>query len=115
MDNWTQDETGRSNSSKIFTMIQDDITRTIKGSAFDLIDGRADTVAGIILATLAHGDFKLKPTSAREQLITERNAELEDCLRWLLHLANGVSKGGGNPGPDEWEAAWDKAKELLND
>lgn len=40
--------------------------------------------------------------------------EMENCLRWLLHLAHGVSKGGGTPTADEWEAAWNEAHRLLD-
>jgi len=51
---WTV-KNGRSNSSDLFLRLVKDVKETIKDSAFDLINGRAETVAGVIVARLAHG------------------------------------------------------------
>lgn len=51
---WTQDETGRSNSSRTFVRLQGEIARLIKADAHALLAGRADVTAGLILAQLAH-------------------------------------------------------------
>ncbi len=52
---WTVDvETGRSNSSTAFRDLVVDIERIIRDSAHSLINGRADNVAGSILAHLIH-------------------------------------------------------------
>jgi hypothetical protein len=50
----------------------------------------------------------------REFFNEDRVEELEDCLRWLLHLAHGVSKGGDKPSSEEWDAAWKEAHRLLD-
>ena len=53
--NWTVDPvTGRHNSSEEFLNLCNVVEGIIRGSAFDLIAGRAGTVAGLIMANLAH-------------------------------------------------------------
>ena len=54
-DDWTRDPaTGRSNSSHAFNEAVTHVTRLIRDSAYDLIAGRADSVAVLIVAQLAH-------------------------------------------------------------
>ena len=48
--------------------------------------------------------------------LKKRNRELLDCsesLEWLLHLHHGVSKGGGEPGADEWTDAIKHGRDVL--
>jgi hypothetical protein len=45
---------GRSNSSSRFVELSAAVEAIIRQSAFDLIGGRADRVAGLIMAQLAH-------------------------------------------------------------
>ena len=52
---WTVDpETGRSNSSPLFRDLCAEVERLIRSEAFSLINGRIDSVAGLIMAQLAH-------------------------------------------------------------
>lgn len=54
-DDWTIDpETGRSNSSELFRELCGEVEAVIRQSAHGLIAGRADQVAGLIMAQLAH-------------------------------------------------------------
>ena len=50
---WTE-KNGVSNTSDEFERLTNVVTNLIKGSAHDLLSGRADIVAGLILAQLAH-------------------------------------------------------------
>jgi hypothetical protein len=50
---WTAKD-GRSNSSDKFQELTQEVARIIRNSAFDLIAGRSETVAGLIMAQLAH-------------------------------------------------------------
>lgn len=52
---WTRDpKTGRSNSSKEFDRLVGAVAQLIRNGAHDLIAGRAETVARVIMAQLAH-------------------------------------------------------------
>lgn len=52
---WTIDpETRRSNSSPRFRALADHVELIIRDSAHDLIGGRTDRVAGLVMAQLAH-------------------------------------------------------------
>ncbi len=51
---WTVDHNGRSNSSAEFINTCSHVERLIRGSAHDLINGRADSVARLIVAQMAH-------------------------------------------------------------
>ncbi len=54
-EDWTVDpETGRCNSSQEYLRLKDEIHQIILNSAHDLILGKAENVAGLILAQLAH-------------------------------------------------------------
>lgn len=57
---WTAKD-GCSNSSELFERLEGEIERVIRTMAHDLIRGRAEIVAGLILARLAH-KFRLGPT-----------------------------------------------------
>ena len=59
---WTRSEFGRSNSSGLFLRMEKEMSRIIKNSAFDLINGRAEDVGGLIMAQLAH-QWKFVPTA----------------------------------------------------
>ena len=55
MIDWTTDpETHRANSSEEFLRIRKEVGKLIRRSAHDLIGGRSDDVAGLIVAHLAH-------------------------------------------------------------
>ena len=43
----------------------------------------------------------------------EENRQLREALGWLVHLNRGVSKGGGQPTPTEWEDAWQNAERMI--
>lgn len=62
---WTEGQDGRSNSSVPFITLRAEVGRIIRDSAADLIAGRSDVVAGLILAQLAHR-HGLAPTGAVE-------------------------------------------------
>jgi hypothetical protein len=52
---WTVDPvTNRTNSSEKFKLLCDEVDRLIRGEAFNLITGRADKTAVLIMAQLAH-------------------------------------------------------------
>lgn len=51
---WTQDKDGRANSSELFQGLVGEVDRLIKDSSHDLIAGQTRSVAGLILAQLAH-------------------------------------------------------------
>ncbi len=52
---WTVNpETGRSNSSEIFNKLCLEVERLIRESAHDIVSGRANNVARLIMAQLAH-------------------------------------------------------------
>ena len=54
-DDWTIDpQSHRSNSSPEFMRLVEHVDRLIRNSAFDLIGGRTLSVAGLIMAQLAH-------------------------------------------------------------
>jgi len=57
---WTCDDEGRSNSSEIYQEICRHVENLISGAALDLIAGRADLTARIIVSNLAHV-YGLKP------------------------------------------------------
>ena len=63
-EDWTTNSEGRANSSDKFLELKKVIEEIIRHSAFDLIAGRTDRVAGLILAQLAH-NHSLAP-QARE-------------------------------------------------
>ena len=62
---WTQVPGGASNASPLYTMIVADAEHTIRDGASDLINGRADMVAGVIVSRIAH-KFHLAPTKETE-------------------------------------------------
>ena len=78
---WTE-KNGASNSSDEFERLVIVVTGLIKGSAHDLLSGRADIVAGLILAQLAHGygfgPLKLGDADRRE--LEELRAH--ECAAW---------------------------------
>lgn len=49
---------------------------------------------------------------ATANLLAERD-RLREAGRWVLHVANGIGKNGGEPRPGEYEAAIDALKEAL--
>jgi hypothetical protein len=51
---WTCDSKGRSNSSREFQAICNEVECMIRGEAFTLLSGRADQTARLIVAQLAH-------------------------------------------------------------
>lgn len=52
---WTRDPiTGRSNSSETFVFLCEEVEKLIRGSSADLINGRVNCVAGLIVTQLAH-------------------------------------------------------------
>ena len=52
---WTVDpQTGRCNSSATFCRLAKEVARIIRNSSHDLIAGQTESVAGLILARLAH-------------------------------------------------------------
>lgn len=51
---WTRDENGRSNSSPRFIELCREVERLIRGDAHQLIQGRADRTARLVMAQLAH-------------------------------------------------------------
>lgn len=61
---WDVSPEGRSNSSAQFCEIRAFIARLIRGEAYNLIAGQTEAVAQLILAQLAHGDYKMAPTGA---------------------------------------------------
>lgn len=73
---WTVDqETGRSNSSAAFNAAVDAVARLIRNSAHDLIGGRVESVATLIVAQLAHihgfAPGRVSPESSEHQLDEE--------------------------------------------
>jgi dihydroneopterin aldolase len=55
LSDWTADpETGRSNSSPLYRSLCHEVEQLIRGDAFNLIGGRADMTAELIMAQLAH-------------------------------------------------------------
>ena len=61
---WTRDPaSGRSNSSVEFERLTEAVGQIIRNAAHDLIAGRSDMVAGLILAQLAH-NYGLRPPTA---------------------------------------------------
>lgn len=61
---WTTDADGYANSSVEFIRMKEVVTDIIRNSAHDLIAGRTDLVAGLILARLAH-DHNMGPNNCR--------------------------------------------------
>ena len=59
--------------------------------------------------------FDSLSTTAKLVLTGTYAMELENCLRWLLHLAHGVGKDGNPPSQAEWDAAWNEARRLLDE
>jgi hypothetical protein len=51
--NWTERD-GRSNASELFQKLAGEVARLLRGSAHDLINGNADSVARLVVAQLAH-------------------------------------------------------------
>lgn len=51
---WTCGEDGRADTSPRFVALCREVERLIRGCAHDLIAGRADRTAGLIMAQLAH-------------------------------------------------------------
>lgn len=71
---WTIDPNShRSNSHPLFVYLVQQIECLIRTSAHDLIAGRTDTVAGLILAHLAH-KYGLVPTDKTYKMYEERDA-----------------------------------------
>lgn len=61
---WTVDPaTGRSNSSRRFLFLCAEVEALIRGDAFQLIAGRADNTAVLIMARLAH-EHGMRPVAA---------------------------------------------------
>lgn len=59
---WTVDpETGRANSSPLFRNLVAEVAEVIRNGAFTLLSGHAETVAGTIVANLAHVHGLQKP------------------------------------------------------
>jgi len=73
MDDWTLDpETGRSNSSADYKRLVGVVQRIISGSAHDLLAGRHETVARVILSRLAHSEG-LAPTASSTKLLNRED------------------------------------------
>lgn len=53
-EDWTMDESGRSNSSKEYLRLCAAVAELIRESGHALINGGVDRVAGLIMAQLAH-------------------------------------------------------------
>lgn len=49
----------------------------------------------------------------RDEARAERD-RLREALNWLVHLAHGIGKAGGEPESDEWDAAWEQGKAALS-
>ena len=72
---WTIDPaTNRSNSSSVFEALCQEVERLIRSAAHQLIAGRADVTAGLIMAQLAH-KWGLVP---RELIESEAAAKLKE-------------------------------------
>lgn len=71
VDDWTVGQSGRSNSSAQFLGLIRAVERIIRSSGHDLIQGRAGTVARVIVATLAH-EHGLEPGPIPEDVALRR-------------------------------------------
>ena len=69
---WTQGPDGRSNTSPLKRMIEADVEQVIRTSAHDLILGRADNVASLIVARIAH-IYQLVPSESTEHWRDDQN------------------------------------------
>jgi len=93
---WTVDpQTNRSNSSPEFYALQVAIAEIILNGAHDLLAGHTETVAGIILARLAH-KHGLRPDTHFGQLFDHYQCAVQGSMpftrgEWTLHglLRNG--------------------------
>ena len=54
MNDWTKDENGNTNSSQKYIQCVNHVEQLLRDSAHTLIAGRADLVARLIVAQLAH-------------------------------------------------------------
>ena len=54
-EDWTADVEGRSNSSPAYLALVREVERLIRSDAHQLIQGRADLTARLIVSMLAHG------------------------------------------------------------
>jgi hypothetical protein len=111
--NWTCDDEGRSNSSELFEELCTAVTSLIRESAHALIAGRADSVARLIMAQLAHvhglvpksthcnikGETHMKP-----QLLTK-----EQLVEVLEDLVNRVREGDSFEGSFQYMIPEDMA------
>jgi|HubBroStandDraft_1064217.scaffolds.fasta_scaffold76931_3 hypothetical protein len=87
---WTVGDNGRANSSVAFSRIKARIAEIIVNSAHDLLRGNAETVAGLILAQLAHV-HGLAPRGAVVPDPTPRvPADRADLVRRLRRLAEDI-------------------------
>ena len=112
MSDWTVDpETGRANSSPLFRNLVAEVAEVIRSGAFSLLSGHAETVAGTIVANLAHvHGLSPKglhvPTTQEDLLAIAESFKLkyafdgttaEECAQWkaaaehLAHAANCMS------------------------
>jgi hypothetical protein len=68
---WTVDPIShRYNSSPLFKHLEKEVTKIIHNSARDLISGRAEHVAGLILAQLTH-KFGLVPSKSLGEILEQ--------------------------------------------
>lgn len=72
---------GRANSSEQYHEAVALVARLIRESAFDLIGGRAECVAGLIVAQLATCDLRFRPSTS-EEVAQFREYELEIERQW---------------------------------
>lgn len=82
---WDTSPEGRSNSSKLFCEIREFIARLIRNEAFTLIGGRTEDAAQLILAQLAHGDYKMAPESAVPDLCAAVKALIDEIAATTGH------------------------------
>lgn len=85
-DDWTAGPGGGSNNSHLSKTLTDEVERIIRNGAHDLIAGRAGTVAGVILARLAH-EHGLRPRGERRRAPEPGTAELGT---WKPEVATAV-------------------------
>lgn len=96
-DDWTIDpETGRSNSSELFRELCGEVEGLIRQSAHGLIAGRADQVAGLIMAQLAH----VHHLAPRE---TPSHGKYDSTIREALRIA--VTAAENDRQAERFEAA----------
>ena len=84
-------------------------------------DGNSIVILGgdipIRVAVVHINEWAVDEEGAANARLIAKAPEMLEVLRWLLHLAHGVSKGGEDcPVTDqELRQAWDKAKELIKE